>query len=235
LAIGDETWGFGFSPDGTTLALNGGKGYLWLVDLASGKVTERPDIKMQPHQTGMYASARSLLIGTLDNGMETWDLGSGAHHRLPLRGSCEVGAWLPRRRLLACADWTNMGFFAFDPEQEREVWRVALPQTYEFVNSADERFSFWRDNHVLVALSLETRTPLMRLSSPGSKVDPSPDARLLAFSVDGVVMTLPFEPEVLAAIGKDAVKELAEAESLAGKHLNGFVLEPLVDKPPSLP
>jgi WD40 repeat protein len=227
LSIADITWGLGFFPDGTTLALNGGEGYLWLVDLASGTVRKRPDIKMEPHQFAVQASAESVIIGTMDNGLEAWDLGSGAHRRLPLRGSCETVRWLPHRRLVTCGDWTNKAFFLFDPEQGREVWRVPMHQPYDFVHSADERFSFQFDNKVLTVLSLDTGEPLMRLANPGSRVAPSPDGRTLALSSEGVVMTLPFEPEVLAGIGSDATKELAQAEALAGKHLNGFSLEPI--------
>ncbi|MCU0661836.1 MAG: protein kinase [Myxococcota bacterium] len=228
--MADETWGFGLSPDGTTVALNGGEGSLWLVVLASGKVTKRPDVKMQRSQPGEFTSPRSLLIGTQDDGMEAWDLDSGIHHRLALRTTCSFSSWLPQRRLLSCVSWAEKIFFLFDPDKGQEVWRVPVRHDGSFRNSMDERFSFLLTSNTLTVLSLDTGSPLMRLGFPGERVLPSPDGRRLAFSSDNVVMTMPFEPEVIAKTGTEADKSLAQAEALAGRHLNGFNLEPLGDR-----
>jgi WD40 repeat protein/tRNA A-37 threonylcarbamoyl transferase component Bud32 len=227
--IDDDTWGFGLSPDGTTVALNGGEGCLWLVELASGKVTKRPDIKMQRYQPAEYVSPGSLLIGRQDDGMEVWDLDSGNHRRLALQSTCSVSGWLPQRRLLSCASWAEKIFFLFDPHKDQEVWRVPLRHDGPFRNSMDERFSFMVSNNFLTVLSLDTGAPIMRQGFPGGYVRPSPDGKALAFTVENVIMTMPFEPEALAGIGTQADKKLAEAEALAGRRLNGFDLEPLDD------
>jgi eukaryotic-like serine/threonine-protein kinase len=222
---------FDWSPDSAKVAVGGGDGVLWFFDVQAKDVQRRADIPF-PNVGGVrFLDPQTVVLSSYSGvaPLVVWNLETGTSRPGTGDRKCNAFEWLPKRRTIVCVRASNE-ISLHDIESGRVTTSPASDARGEFPRaSADERYLFVGGDRALIVVDLLTREPILRLPFPGGFGEAviSPDGRQVACTSGSTVMTFPFDPEWIASMRSNPAAQLAESESIAGQHLDGFELHPI--------
>jgi WD40 repeat protein len=221
---------FSFSPDSQKVVLGRQGGQLTLLDIQSGTLMTRPEILIEARATPLEFITPQSVLTTTESGDRSiiWDLSAGTSSSLDQPPSTSV-MYLPKRNVLASTSSEQI-LLTDRSGKTKTIGRGAHSFDMLMTVSHDERYAFAATikDVAISVVSLDTGERLLALPFAFfvASADISPDDRELAVATGSSVVIVPIDYDLLESLRSAPIRQLAESEELAGRHLRGFELVP---------